>query len=90
MEHTTEVEYTSIYDRRLGKLGGRPKGTCKLSDEERREKARVKSTKYYDMNPEKERETKIEYARTKNQENISLENQLCVWLSEDMYFFLNK
>ena len=52
MENTTEVEYISIYEQRprSGKPRGRPKGTCKLSDEERREKARLKSKRYYDMN----------------------------------------
>ena len=36
MENTTEVEYISIYDRpKRGR--GRPK-TCKLSDEEKRER----------------------------------------------------
>ena len=41
METTTEVEYISIYE--LRKPSGRPKGSCKLSDEERREKVRLKS-----------------------------------------------
>ena len=63
MENTTEVEYISIYDK---PKRGRPKGTCKLSDEEKRERARLKSKRYYDMNPEKERERKrLEYARKK-------------------------
>ncbi|MCR9067157.1 MAG: hypothetical protein NXI00_24540, partial [Cytophagales bacterium] len=50
------------------KQRGRPKGSCKLSDEEKREKARLKSKKYYDMNPEKQRERKrLEYARKKEE-----------------------
>ena len=62
MENTTEVEYISIYDRRKG----RPKGTCKFSDEERRERARLNSKKYCGMNTEKERERRIlAYARKK-------------------------
>ena len=55
-------EYVSIYDR---PKRGRPKGTCKFSDEERRERARLSSKKYYDMNIEKERTRKREYARNK-------------------------
>ena len=55
-------EYVSIYD--IPKRG-RPKGTCKFSDEERRERARLNSKKYYDMNIEKERARKREYARNK-------------------------
>ena len=55
-------EYVSIYE--LRKPRGRPKGSCKLSDEERREKARLKSKTYYDRDPEKERERKrLEHAR---------------------------
>ena len=66
MENTPEVAYISIYERRprSGKPRGRPQGTCKFSDEERPERARLKSTKYYDMNPEMERERqRLEYAR---------------------------
>ena len=46
MENTTEVEYISIDEQRprSSKSRGRPQGACKLSDEERREKARLKST----------------------------------------------
>ena len=54
MENTTEVEYISIYDKpKRGK--GRPK-TCKLSDEEKRERLRLNYKTYFDANPEKERE----------------------------------
>ena len=59
MENTTEAVYISIYEQRprSGKPRGRPKGTCKFSDEERRERARL-ITKKYDMDPEKQRERK--------------------------------
>ena len=68
MENTTEVEYVSIYEQRPRKPKGRPRGTYKLSDEEKREKARLKSKRYYDANPEKERQRKrLEYARKKEE-----------------------
>ena len=64
-QNTTELEQTPKRGR------GRPKGTCKLTDEERAEKARLKSKRHYDRNPEKERERKrLEYHR-KEEENIS-------------------
>ena len=54
MENTTEVEYTSIYDKpKRGR--GRPK-TCNLSDEETLERLRVNYKSYFEANPEKERE----------------------------------
>ena len=63
-KNTTELEQTTKRGR------GRPKGTCKFTDEERREKARLKSKRHYDRNPEKERERKrLEYRR-KKEENI--------------------
>ena len=63
-QNTTELEQTPKRGR------GRPKGTCKFTDEERAEKARLKSKRHYDRNPEKERERKrLEYHR-KKEENI--------------------
>ena len=59
-------EYVSIYDK---PKRGRPKGTCKFSEEERRERARLSSKNYYDMNIEKERARKREYARNKTKKN---------------------
>ena len=54
MENTTEVEYISIYDRpKRGR--GWPK-TCKLSDEEKRERLIINYKAYFNANPEKERE----------------------------------
>ena len=45
MENTTEVEYISIYDKpKRGR--GRPK-TCKLSDEEKRQRNRDNATRYH-------------------------------------------
>ena len=81
MENATEAVYIFIHEQRprSGKPTGRPKGTCKFSDDERRERARLKSKKYYDMNPEKERERKIlEYARKKRKfkKYANLENQV--------------
>ena len=50
MENTTEVEYISIYDRpKRGK--GRPK-TCKLSDEEKRQRKIEINRTYYEDNYE--------------------------------------
>ena len=50
MENTTEVEYISIYDRpKRGR--GRPK-TCKLSDEEKRQRKIETNRKYYQDNYE--------------------------------------
>ena len=42
-EKTKKVEYISVHEQRPHKQKGRPKGTGKLSDEEKREKARLKS-----------------------------------------------
>ena len=48
MDNTTEVEYISIYDKpKRGK--GRPK-TCKLSDEEKRERKIEIAKTYYTNN----------------------------------------
>ena len=50
MENTTEVEYISIYDKpKRGR--GRPK-TCKLSDEEKRQRNRDNATRYHNDNYE--------------------------------------
>ena len=50
MENTTEVEYISIYDKpKRGR--GRPK-TCKLSDEEKRQRKTEINRKYYQDNYE--------------------------------------
>ena len=54
MENTTEVPYISIYDRPK-RPKGRPK-TCKLSDEEKKERLRVNYIAYFNVHPEKERE----------------------------------
>ena len=48
MENTTEVEYSSIYDRPK-KPRGRPK-TCKLSDEEKKQRKIEIATRYYNNN----------------------------------------
>ena len=50
MENTTEVEYISIYDKPK-KPRGRP-NTCKLSDEEKRQRAIEISRKHYYDNHE--------------------------------------
>jgi hypothetical protein len=48
MENTTEVEYISIYDKpKRGR--GRPK-TCKLSDEEKRQRKTEIAKRYYENN----------------------------------------
>ena len=69
MENTTEAQYISIYEQRprSGKPRGRPKGTCKFSEEERRARARLKSKNIYDMNPEKERDRKHRIRTEKRQ-----------------------
>ena len=67
MDNATEVTNICVCEQ-PPKQRGRPKGSCKLSDEERREKARLKSKRYYDMNPEKQRERKrLEYAKKKEE-----------------------
>ena len=94
MANTTEVTYISIYDKpKRGKgrpttckLSDEEKlewlrqdcQTYYYADPERREKARLKSKTYYDINLEKERErTRLEYARKKeNAKSTNLENQL--------------
>ncbi|MCR9067053.1 MAG: hypothetical protein NXI00_24010 [Cytophagales bacterium] len=76
MENTTEVEYVSIYDRpKRGR--GRPK-TCKLSDEEKRERLRANYKAYFNANPEKERErVRLAMARKRAEaKKRNLENQL--------------
>ena len=49
----TYIEYISIYDK--PKKLGRPNGTTKFPDEERKERSRMRSNMYYDENMEKER-----------------------------------
>ena len=79
MTTTTEVEYISIYDK---PKRGRP-GTCKLSDEEKRERTRLKSKRYYDTDPEKERERKrLEYSRKKENAKTNEVTQTNLWLSK--------
>ena len=48
MENTTEVEYISIYDKPK-RDRGRPQ-TCKLSDEEKRERKNAIAKQYYSNN----------------------------------------
>ena len=59
MEQTdrTYIEYISIYERPKKKLG-RPKGTNKFTDEEKKGRSRMRPKRYYDENIEKERERK--------------------------------
>ena len=54
----TDIEYISIYDK-PGKQLGRPNGTTNFSDEERKERSRMRSKRYYDENIEKERARKL-------------------------------
>ena len=65
MEQTnrTYIEYISIYKRPKKKLG-RPKGTNKFTDEEKKERSRMRSKRYYDENIEQEREIKRLYYHT--------------------------
>ena len=54
MENRTDIEYISIYDKpKRGK--GRPTGS-KYTDEQKAERARISTMKYYYNNLEKERE----------------------------------
>ena len=52
MEQSTQ---TNNYERVLKKVG-RPKGTGLFTDEENKERARMRSRLYYSLNIEKERE----------------------------------
>tara|TARA_Y100000389_G_scaffold185286_1_gene204547 strand:- start:607 stop:825 length:219 start_codon:yes stop_codon:yes gene_type:complete len=62
----TDIEYVSIYEQRPKKQRGRPKG-CKYTDEEKAERARLSTMKYYYNNLEKERErSRINKAKKKN------------------------
>ena len=61
MENTTEVEYISIYDKPK-KGRGRPK-TCKLSDEEKRQRKNDIAKRYYENNFEYVRLQKKNMAR---------------------------
>lgn len=69
MEQSTQTmdEYISIYDKPKKKTG-RPKGTCKFTDEERKERVRIRSKSYYDANTEKEKERKRLYYIRKREE----------------------
>jgi hypothetical protein len=51
------------------KVKGRPKGTCKFTPEELRERARLRSKRYYDENIEKERERKRMDYHSKKKDN---------------------
>ena len=53
----TDIEYISMYERPKKKLG-RPKGTNKFTDEEKKGRSRMRPKRYYDENIEKERERK--------------------------------
>ena len=67
MEQSTQTmeECISIYDKPKKKMG-RPKGTCKFTDEERNERVRIRSKSSYDANTEKEREReRLEYQANK-------------------------
>ena len=61
----TDIEYISIYDKpKRGK--GRPKGS-QYTDEEKAERARLSTMKYYYNNLETERErSRINQAKKKN------------------------
>ena len=63
--NTTDIEYISIYDKpKRGK--GRPRGS-KYTDDEKAERARLSTMKYYYNNLEKERErSRINKAKKKN------------------------
>ena len=50
--------YPSIDIQEVIKVKGRPKGTAKYTPEEKRERARLNSRRYYELNTEKERERK--------------------------------
>ena len=62
----SDIEYISIYEQRPKKPRGRPKGS-KYTDEEKAERARQSTMKYYYNNLEKERErSRINQAKKKN------------------------
>ena len=65
MENRTDIEYISIYDKpKRGK--GRPTGS-KYTDEQKAERARLSTMKYYYNNLETERErSRINQAKKKN------------------------
>ena len=74
------VEYISIYDRPKKKTG-RPKGTCKFTDEERKERVRIRSKSYYDANAGKERERKrLEYQAKKELFKIIFIYSCCIFI----------
>ena len=64
-ETLDNLNSTDIHE--IVKVKGRPKGTAKYTPEEKREKARLNSRRYYESNAEKERERKrLEYHAKKN------------------------
>ena len=65
MENRTDIEYISIYDKpKRGK--GRPTGS-KYTDEQKAERARLSTMKYYYNNLETERQrSRINQAKKKN------------------------
>ena len=71
-------EYVSIYDR-PPKGKGRP-NTCKLSDEQKRERLRRNYKIYYLADPERERERKNErtHGRKKKQTNMNFRKPIIV------------
>jgi hypothetical protein len=67
----TDIEYISIYEQRPKKQRGRPKGS-KYTDEEKAERARLSTMKYYYNNLEKERErSRINKAKKKEYLNFN-------------------
>ena len=65
MENRTDIEYISIYDKPK-RFKGRPRGS-KYTDEEKAERSRLSTMKYYYNNLEKERErSRINQAKKKN------------------------
>ena len=71
-ENTTEVVYVSIYEQR--QRSGKPRVDPKAlanSLMKKDEKEQDWNQKYYDMNPEQERERKkLEYARKQENKNL--------------------
>jgi len=64
-ETLDNIKSTDIHE--IIKVKGRPKGTAKYTPEEKRERARLNSRRYYELNTEKERERKrLEYHAKKN------------------------
>ena len=87
MEHTTEVEYISIYDKpKRGR--GRPE-TCKLSDEEKRQRNRDNATRYrYDNYEYCKIRQRLQKQTAYVSKQCSLENQLFFWGHSDKLIFI--